>query len=115
MPRRTFSPGQRVRVRSWESMVAEFGVSATGHIPCPETFVREMREFCGEERVVASCGLGIVRFAGGGHGYTWSPEMLEPIGKRCPRVRTVNLFYGRTGHGRVVRTLIDKLCRRYHV
>ena len=47
-----FSPGDRVRVRSWEDMEQEYGIGYATAINVPFYFVVEMRQFCGMEFVV---------------------------------------------------------------
>ena len=44
-------PGDRLRIRQWDDMKAEFGV-AYGEIMCEFTFTSEMRELCGKEFTV---------------------------------------------------------------
>ena len=39
--------GDVLRIRQWEDMEAEFGVSPDGDIPCADTFTEYMRELCG--------------------------------------------------------------------
>ena len=41
-----FKKGDIVRIRSWEDMEAEFGVTSDGNIPCKFTFTNEMKYFC---------------------------------------------------------------------
>lgn len=88
------SVGDRLRVRSWESMAAEFGTDDDGWaICCRFKFMREMMNICGEPFTVKEIADGI----GGraylseegtemiGCEYTWRPkgwlisaDMLEP-------------------------------------
>lgn len=47
-----FEVGNKVKVRSWEAMREEFGLDKNGNIPCERVFVKEMKEHCGELRMV---------------------------------------------------------------
>ncbi len=114
--RDTLHPGQRVRIRSWASLAAEYG-TAGDQIPCPLTFNHQMRQYCGRELQVreVSQRYGTVEFTEDLN-WSWSPEMLEPIGKRCPRERVVSLYYAtQTYHSNRLKARIAKLCRRHHV
>lgn len=51
-----FSPGDHVTVRTWDSMMKEYGSDPYGEIavhPGRLSFVYDMRPFCGKELVVA--------------------------------------------------------------
>ena len=37
--------GDKVKIKSWDAMVAEFGVDESGGIPCKYGFVPEMKQF----------------------------------------------------------------------
>lgn len=45
--------GDKVRIKSWEEMEAEFGLDYDGDIDCAAYFTKAMREFCGEVLTVA--------------------------------------------------------------
>ena len=47
-----FKIGDRVVVKSWEEMEAEYGVEANGSIACRFSFIKEMKHFCGEEGII---------------------------------------------------------------
>ena len=47
-----FKIGDRVRIRDWDDMVAEFGLSDRGSIPCEYVFTQGMRDLCGSEYVI---------------------------------------------------------------
>ena len=40
--------GDLVRIRDWDDMVDEFGIYEH-HIPCEDSFVPDMKEYCGLE------------------------------------------------------------------
>lgn len=48
-----FYIGQRVRVRNWDEMVSEYGLTSAGHIDSPiDDFPKEWAPYCGDEGVV---------------------------------------------------------------
>lgn len=58
-----FNVGDMVRVRDWEDMVEEFGISKDAmDIPCDAVFVYSMKDFCGEVYTITSAFEG-----NGGH------------------------------------------------
>jgi hypothetical protein len=79
-----FKVGDRVKVRSWESMAKEFGTDG-GNIQVPCVFVPKMRKYCGQIvtiRYVSSTGRYLIK-EDNGYGWAFSDEMFEPgvIGK----------------------------------
>lgn len=82
--------GDRLRIRQWEDMELEFGLSGTGSIKCVCGFVKEMRYLCGrpftikaqEERRGHDAYLSEEReeFCRKAPGGRWkiSADMLEP-------------------------------------
>lgn len=55
-PKYVFSPGDHVTVRTWDSMMEEFGSDPYGGIavhPNKLSFVLNMKPFCGKEFIVA--------------------------------------------------------------
>lgn len=79
-----FSVGSRVRIRSWESMVEEFGTNGYGSIPCRRSFTESMRHLCGRFATITgrsfngSVGL---RDWSDDSGTVWrySEDMIEPV------------------------------------
>ena len=51
-----FQIGDRVRIRQWDDMEAEFGLDDCGDIPCHLVFTPGMRELCGEEFTIIDIG-----------------------------------------------------------
>jgi hypothetical protein len=53
-----FKVGDRVRIRQWDDMVREFGLTDDGHIPftktCSTTFVADMKHLCGRTATITS-------------------------------------------------------------
>ena len=62
---RTADIGDKVTIRSWESMENEWGLDELGGICIPLSFTRKMRYLCGSEAVVEYKRLSdILGFAG---------------------------------------------------
>lgn len=98
-----FYAGQRVRIRDWDDMKAEYGVSCSGDINTPWFyFVPEMEPLCGataivnnidelgEDNVCAAVELEIVEdrngasateesLVGPGAPYYYATNMIEPL------------------------------------
>lgn len=75
-----FKVGDRVKVRSWESMAKEFGIDGGGSIEVPCVFVPKMRKYCGQVvtiRSVSSAGHYLIK-EDNGDGWIFSEQMLEP-------------------------------------
>lgn len=51
---RKFQVGDRVMVRYWDDMKAEFGLTACGSIPVQYSFTEEMKPLCGKIAKVKS-------------------------------------------------------------
>ena len=70
--------GELVRIRQWEDMASEFGLSPEGNIMCRFYFGRIMKYLCGTEFEITS-----IRESGnvGGHNtvYNISVDMIEPV------------------------------------
>jgi len=72
-----FKVGDKVRVRSWESMEKEFGTYPSGSIRTKYTFIEEMRKYCGKIVTIAyltGCGYGIKEDRSG---HVYSDDMFE--------------------------------------
>lgn len=52
------APGMRVRVLTWDDLVAAYGLDQDGDIDCPGSmsFTRAMRPFCGATGVLVAMG-----------------------------------------------------------
>lgn len=71
---RGFKDGDKVKIRSWESMENEYGTDDDGDIPVPDYFVSKMKCLCRRTitvRVNRSGRLYCIE-----QGYTISPEMF---------------------------------------
>lgn len=81
----TFKIGDRVRVRTWESMEAEFGISALGfYIRVPNCgFTEGMKQFCGKTYTIQNI-IGRMVYLVTDDGkritsdYSFTLDMLEP-------------------------------------
>lgn len=79
--------GDIVRIRSWDDMVSEFGISTLGNIPIPQKitdFTSSMKRYCGKVFTVKNTyrGVGYVtgyKFKGRSriNRYFVTSEMLE--------------------------------------
>ncbi len=79
-----FKVGDRIRIREWDDMVAEFGTNEYGEIPCHCVFVPEMRPTCGKEATISHLSNKEVLLTdtepASGWGYTFSTAMIEHAG-----------------------------------
>lgn len=48
-----YKVGDELRIREWDDMVSEFGMSSWGNIMCKNSFNEEMRYLCGNEFTVS--------------------------------------------------------------
>lgn len=77
---RALRVGDRVLVRSWDSMEEEFGTDGDGDIDSLPCFSTSMRQYCGEEMTVSDAGISFVNLEGADY-YTFSPKhvtLVEP-------------------------------------
>lgn len=44
----TYNVGDRVTIRQWDDMAAEFGLNVFGGIKVPKTFTMYMKKYCGQ-------------------------------------------------------------------
>ncbi len=76
-----YKVGDRVKVRSWDSMAKQFGVDSRGTIMVPCSFMLDMREFCGRtvtiSRVISGTRWDAYRIKEDRYGWTFSNEMFE--------------------------------------
>lgn len=78
----TFKVGDRVRIREWNDMKKEFGLSPVGNIEVPYTFTTGMKHLCGRSAKITSLtegGEGVRVHLDFDAPWSYSPEMLEPI------------------------------------
>ena len=79
-----YKVGDELRIREWDDMATQFGVSSEGHINCKFSFARWMRPMCGKTFTVRSIlsdgsfhSLENVERLDGWE-YNISEDMLEP-------------------------------------
>lgn len=44
----TYQTGDRVTIRQWDDMAAEFGLNECGEIKVPKFFTKPMKKYCGQ-------------------------------------------------------------------
>lgn len=92
--------GDKVKVRDWDDMAAEYGTDKLGNIDCDGRFTKEMKQFCGKSLEITdiNCRLKFVRLAG--MNYTFTSPMIDivkqsdsgymtyvsPIEKKCGKI-----------------------------
>ncbi|MBP7319551.1 MAG: hypothetical protein KA953_00650 [Lachnospiraceae bacterium] len=72
-----FKVGDKVRVRSWESMEKEFGLNRWGEINCPIPVIEGMKEYCGTIQTITAILHGIYYM--GNTGYYFDENSVEPV------------------------------------
>lgn len=80
---RTVEIGDKVTIRSWESMENEWGLDELGEICIPLSFIRKMRYLCGSEAVVEYKNVSGEFFYISGCYFSMSPQMLVGEYKVC--------------------------------
>lgn len=73
-----YKVGDKVRVRSWESMKKEFGLKDDGNIKVMFTFTKEMKKYCGK-LVTISSNNGCYMIKEDSGRYTWCDDMFCPV------------------------------------
>ena len=76
-----FKVGDIVRVRDWDDMVEEFGLTPNRNIDCKFYFTEEMRHLCGQTAKISEIKddrLILTDWSGGGnHDWDFSDDMFE--------------------------------------
>lgn len=44
----TYNVGDKVTIRQWDDMAAEFGLNLSGEIKVPKFFTEQMKKYCGQ-------------------------------------------------------------------
>ena len=73
-----FRVGDKVKVRSWDSMKKEYGTDGCGCIKVPCVFTPEMKKFCGKVVTITHVTVNGHYLIDKERGWTFSNEMLEP-------------------------------------
>lgn len=73
-----YNVGDKVRIRAWKDMAREYGMSG-GSIKIPQSFVPEMRKYCGKVMTIASNRYDCYSLKEDLDGWAFSEEMFEPV------------------------------------
>ena len=72
-----YKVGDKVKVRSWDSMAKQFRVDCEGDIKLStNTFVHKMRDYCG--KILTITHVGVTSYLTEGNAWHWTDEMFEP-------------------------------------
>ena len=71
-----YKKGDRVIVRSWESMEREFGLDNNGYIKVHKKFVPWMKEYCGRTLTIAYRRKDYYGVIEDDNQYFWSDDMF---------------------------------------
>lgn len=86
-----YNVGDKVKIRAWKDMAREYGMSG-GSIRIPQSFVPEMRKYCGKVMTIASNKYGCYNLKEDRAGWTFSEEMFEPVGETPEFINGVRIF-----------------------
>ena len=86
-----YKVGDKVRIRAWKDMAREYGMNG-GSIRIPQSFVPEMRKYCGKVMTIASNKYDCYAMKEDPDGWTFSKEMFEPVGKTPEFASGVTLY-----------------------
>ena len=74
-----FKVGDKVKVRSWGSMEAEFGLNY-GEIDNPDyPFVEDMKRYCGKYVTISGCHRNYYNIKEDDEQYSWTDTMFEAV------------------------------------
>lgn len=76
--------GDKVKVRSWESMKKQFGIRISGAINISPYFIEDMQKFCGQTVTISeipdrSCYFRIIEDGGE---YHWIEDFVETLSEK---------------------------------
>lgn len=74
-----FKVGDKVRVRSWDSMEKEFGLNWRGDINCPVLFLKGMKEYCGTIQTITAISQRQSAYYIGNTNYYFDRRAVEPV------------------------------------
>jgi hypothetical protein len=72
----------KVKIKRWEQMEKEFGLTSVGDIKCTSIFLIEMEDELPDDRIIEvihSCGDGYVWIKGNDDWYAISNDMIEEV------------------------------------
>ena len=123
----TFRVGDRVRIRSWESMEKEFGTDCSGNILTHFHFIDHMKPLCGRTATISSIKGKEVNLRGwsntnGDIAWSYSTDMLEPAEERyghlysesqevCGKIGTPTKMHDCNGKKLFVGDVVESFCR----
>lgn len=75
--------GKEYRIRQWDDMEREFGLSEMGSIKCKSFFVKEMKHLCGKKCIVNDKGVEKIYIdiedSAESSVWNYTADMIEPI------------------------------------
>lgn len=74
-----FKVGDKVRIRSWDSMEKEFGLNWRGDINCPVLFIKGMKEYCGTIQTITAISQRHSAYYIGNTNYYFDRRAVEPV------------------------------------
>ena len=74
-----FKVGDKVKVRSWESMAAEFGLDGEDIDNPDYCFVRDMKQYCGKCVTISRCHNDYYDIEEDGRQWSWDDTMFENV------------------------------------
>ena len=76
-----FKVGDKVKIKSWDKMVKEYGLNADGNILCKYKFTVDMKYLCGETFTIYSIfEKYTVYFENADDDWMYSTDMIEKSG-----------------------------------
>lgn len=78
-----FKVGQTVRIRQWDDMASEFGISSYENIRCATSFTPSMKHLCGRVATITYLEGNIIELdfedKSGDISWDFTTDMLEPV------------------------------------
>ena len=74
-----FKVGDKVKVRSWESMEAEFGLDYNAIDNPGHYFVEDMKRYCGKYVTISDCHRNYYNIKEDNERYSWTNTMFENV------------------------------------
>lgn len=78
-----FKVGDKVRIKEWNEMEREFGLTSKGNINCMAAFIADMKKVCGKYATVAGINGVRIYLNIDGMGWTnwvYTEDMIKPAG-----------------------------------
>lgn len=74
-----YKVGDKVRVRSWDSMASEYGVDCCCSIKATVSLIKEMRKYCETVMTICCIGYNFYYMQEDDKEWKWSDDMLEDV------------------------------------